>query len=53
MKQTVFVETPPNFSFRHTVYAHGWCDLAPFDLDKERWGVDLAFEDCGKQSFVC
>ena len=24
------LDTPPDFSFRHTVDSHGWCDLAPF-----------------------
>ena len=43
MKQTVFLETPPNFSFRHTVYAHGWCDLRPFHLDEENWRLSYVF----------
>ena len=45
MKQTVFLETPVNFSFRHTVYAHGWCDLRPFNLDEKNWRLSYVFAD--------
>jgi 3-methyladenine DNA glycosylase/8-oxoguanine DNA glycosylase len=43
MKRTLFLETPPNFSFRHTVYGHGWCDLLPFELDEEKWELRYVF----------
>lgn len=49
MKRTLFLETPPNFSFRHTIYAHGWCDLLPFELDEETWRLSYVFTgDNGK-----
>lgn len=37
MAKTLFIETPNDFSFRATVYSHGWCELAPFELDEENW----------------
>lgn len=32
------LETPENFSFRHTVEGHGWYSLLPFDLKNGRLG---------------
>ena len=40
---TLFVETPRSFSFRHTVYSHGWSELAPFELDDENWVLGYVF----------
>ncbi|HLG14678.1 MAG TPA: hypothetical protein VJH03_09295 [Blastocatellia bacterium] len=31
------IPVPPNFSFKRTVFSHGWCDLAPFDIDQRKW----------------
>lgn len=45
MQRTVSLETPPGFSFRHTVYGHGWCDLPPFSLDKENWRLKYVIDD--------
>ena len=45
MKNSVFIDTPENFSFRSTVYSHGWCDLAPFELDEENWRLSYVFRD--------
>src|SRR3982751_401030 len=45
MKRTLFLETPTNFSFRHTVYGHGWCDLPPFQLDEDKWQLSYVFRD--------
>ena len=33
----LFISTPPNFSFKSTVYSHGWSELAPYELDDENW----------------
>jgi 3-methyladenine DNA glycosylase/8-oxoguanine DNA glycosylase len=33
----ITIKTPNNFNFRRTVLSHGWCALAPFEFDKERW----------------
>ena len=43
MKKVIFLKTPENFSFRHTVYSHGWCQLAPFELDEENWRLTYVF----------
>lgn len=43
MPKTIFLATPPSFSFRHTVYSHGWSDLAPFSLDEENWRLRYVF----------
>jgi 3-methyladenine DNA glycosylase/8-oxoguanine DNA glycosylase len=33
----ITITTPPNFSFKRTVISHGWCELLPFWIDRERW----------------
>lgn len=43
MKRTFFLDAPANFSFRHTVYAHGWCSLPPFELDEDFWRLTYVF----------
>ena len=45
MKNSLFIDTPDNFSFRATVYSHGWCELAPFELDEENWRLSYVFRD--------
>src|SRR4051794_39123454 len=49
MPQTLYLELPSDFSFRSTVYSHGWCELAPFSLDSEAWRLSYVFTD-GKNS---
>jgi 3-methyladenine DNA glycosylase/8-oxoguanine DNA glycosylase len=41
----IFIEAPAEFSFRHTVYSHGWYDLPPFRLDQEIWKLVYVFRD--------
>ena len=43
MPKTVFLEKPAYFSFRHTIYSHGWCDLPPFVIDEQNWQLDYVF----------
>ena len=43
MPTLVLLETPATFSFRHTVYSHGWSELQPFDLDIENWRLKYVF----------
>ncbi len=45
MPNTVFIDVPADFNFRSTVYSHGWCELAPFDLDLEKWRLSYVFSD--------
>jgi len=40
---TYTIATPEDFSFKHTVYGHGWCDLAPFGLDETTWTLNYVF----------
>src|SRR5688572_11662030 len=47
MKSTVFINVPAGFSFRSTVYSHGWCELAPFELDEETWRLSYVFRGPG------
>lgn len=49
MKKTLEIDIPTNFSFRATVYSHGWSELAPFALDEENWRLSYVFSD-GKRS---
>jgi N-glycosylase/DNA lyase len=43
MPQTIFLDTPGNFSFKYTIYSHGWCELAPFELDEANWRLSYVF----------
>lgn len=49
MKKTLDIDIPDNFSFRATVYSHGWSELAPFALDEENWRLSYVFSD-GKRA---
>jgi len=33
----ISISTPPTFNFKRTVISHGWCELLPFVIDRERW----------------
>lgn len=44
----LFLKTPANFSFRHTVYSHGWSELLPFQLDDENWRLEYVFAGSGR-----
>lgn len=33
----ITVAIPPTFNFRRTIISHGWCELQPFTIDRERW----------------
>src|SRR6478672_6937419 len=45
MPKTLFIDVAENFSFRSTVYSHGWCELLPFELDDENWRLSYVFSD--------
>lgn len=49
MKKPLEIDIPDNFSFRATVYSHGWSELAPFALDEENWRLSYVFTN-GKTS---
>ena len=33
----ISITTSREFSFKRTVISHGWCELLPFQFDRERW----------------
>ncbi len=39
----IFLETPPDFSFEHTVNSHGWSDLLPFHFDEDKMILSYVF----------
>jgi N-glycosylase/DNA lyase len=45
MPNTVFLDVPKDFSFKATVYSHGWCELLPFELDDKNWRLSCVFSD--------
>jgi N-glycosylase/DNA lyase len=45
MSQTFYLDAPKNFSFRHTVRSHGWCELLPFQTDETNWRLKYVFTD--------
>lgn len=52
MPESIFIKTPEHFSFRATVYSHGWCELAPFELDEENWLLSYVFRDAAGEKAV-
>lgn len=49
MSETLFIDTPRDFSFKACVYSHGWSELAPFALDETNWRLSYVFQD-GKRA---
>jgi 3-methyladenine DNA glycosylase/8-oxoguanine DNA glycosylase len=45
MENIVSIDVPADFSFRSTVYSHGWSELAPFALDLSNWRLSYVFND--------
>lgn len=45
MPKTLFLETPADFSFYHTINSHGWCELLPFESDRENQCLSRVFTD--------
>jgi 3-methyladenine DNA glycosylase/8-oxoguanine DNA glycosylase len=43
MSQNTSLPFPKNFSFRQTVYSHGWCQLLPFELDEDSFVLKRVF----------
>ena len=33
----ISIATPQDFNFKRTVISHGWCELPPFQVDREKW----------------
>ena len=45
MPKTIYIDTPPTFSFKATIYSHGWCELHPFEIDEVNWRLSYVFSD--------
>lgn len=45
MSKTLFLDTPADFSFAHTVRSHGWSQLSPFKLNIEEMRLGYVFTD--------
>lgn len=45
MSKILFLDAPKKFSFRHTIYSHGWCELLPFQIDDADWRLSYVFAD--------
>src|ERR1043165_10117168 len=45
MATTLYIDISANFSFRATVYSHGWCERAPFSVDGDRGRLSYVFSD--------
>ncbi len=48
----ISVPTPHDFSFKRTVLSHGWYQLLPFELDRERWTLTCVLDPGETQSPV-
>ncbi len=47
MSNTVFIETPKNFSFEQTLFGHGWSQLLPFEVEREKLRLSYVFDHSG------
>ena len=47
MPKKLSLDAPKNFSFRHTIRSHGWCELLPFAIDETNWRLKYVFTDVG------
>jgi N-glycosylase/DNA lyase len=45
MSHSLFIDIADNFSFRSTIYSHGWCELAPFEIDETEWRLSYVFRN--------
>jgi N-glycosylase/DNA lyase len=45
MSKIFFIETPKSFSFKYTIYSHGWSGLLPFRLNGENQNLSCVFTD--------
>ena len=45
MSKKIYLEKPPDFSFRYTVFSHGWSQLLPFELDAENLKLSYVFQN--------
>lgn len=52
MPKTIYLETPEHFSFKHTVYSHGWSDLLPFELDRENQTLSCVLSEANGENPV-
>lgn len=43
------LDTSPHFSFRQTVYGHGWSQLLPFKIDRENLRLNYVFGNLEKE----
>src|SRR5262245_51392279 len=43
MQTGILVPTPPSFSFRNTLYSHGWSELPPFERVDD-WKLRYVFD---------
>ncbi len=41
----MFINRPQNFSYKNTIYSHGWYQLAPFSLDEDNWKLTYTFQN--------
>ncbi len=40
----ISVKVPDNFSFKSTIYSHGWADLLPFRISKKPFNISLSMQ---------
>lgn len=38
------IPTARHFNFKRTVISHGWCELLPFEIDRDRWILTRTLE---------
>ncbi|MGI8787625.1 MAG: DNA-3-methyladenine glycosylase family protein [Pyrinomonadaceae bacterium] len=48
MPLKLYLAAPKNFSFRQTIYSHGWSQLLPFEVDRENLRLNYVSNDSEK-----
>ena len=47
------IPTPRTFSFKRTVISHGWCELLPFEIDRDRWSLTRTLDLSDRAPVTC
>jgi len=45
----ISIATPPDFSFKRTAISHGWCELPPFQMDRQKWILTRTLDLAGRR----
>ena len=50
--EKLYLPTPDKFSFKSTLYSHGWADLRPFKLSENPLGLNYVVKTSQKNTHL-